>query len=106
MTDILLTNNLDFDIVNGDLSISSGDQCDFVDLNYLMNINTGDNKQFPLMGSNLIYYKNGDLSECINKLNEQFTFTKIPVTKAYQTIDNKLKIVLNNDYLVLDLSIL
>lgn len=106
MTDILLTQNLDFQIVNGDLSVSTDDDCDFQDLNYLMNLNTADNKQFPLMGTNLVYYKNGDLQDCINKLQEQFTFTKLPVKQVYQTIDNKLKIVLESNYLIIDLSVL
>jgi hypothetical protein len=61
---------------------------------------------FDISNIFLVYYKNGDLQDCINKLQEQFAFTKLPVKQVYQTIDNKLKVIFESNYLIIDLSVL
>jgi hypothetical protein len=106
MTDILLKQTLDFDIVNGDFAISQNEETDFQDLNYLLNLNTGDSKQYPLLGTNLIFYKNGYMDNLFSVLKKQFEIASIPVKEVYQTNDNKLKILIGADYTVIDLSVL
>lgn len=106
MTDILLKQTLDFDIINGDFALCSNEDTDFQDLNYLLNLNTGDLKQYPLLGTNLITYKNGYLDQVIGLLKGQFDLANLPVKDVYQTVDNKLKIVFENNYTIIDLSVL
>jgi len=106
MTDIALKQTLDFEIINGDLFICKDDDTDFQDLNYILNLNTGDLKQYPLLGTNLITYKNGYLENLIINLRQQFNLINLPVVDVYQTEDNKLKINFETNYTIIDLSIL
>lgn len=106
MTDILLQQTLDFQIENGDLALCKDDDTDFQDLNYLLNLNTGDSKQYPLLGTNLITYKNGYVEDAISVLKQQFDITNLPVIDVYQTNENKIKVVFANNYSLIDLSIL
>jgi hypothetical protein len=98
MKDIALKDTLDLLIQNGDLTFVEDLDCDFQDLNLLLNINLGDNKQYPLMGTNMIYYKNGVLEDLLGNLQKQFIYTNLPVNRIQNTDDNRLKINLNGNY--------
>jgi hypothetical protein len=69
-------------------------------------LNTGDLKQYPLLGTNLILYKNGVLEDVYAILNTQFQIASLPVNEVFQTIDNKLKINMSGRVSIIDLSIL
>jgi hypothetical protein len=106
MTDLTLDKNLDLLIQNGDLLFCNDTDTDFQDLNILLNLNTGDSKQFPLLGTNMITAKNGDYQSLISTLYTQMDIAGLPVKKISQTNDNKLKILLEDNYTFVDLSIL
>ncbi|NBW80063.1 MAG: hypothetical protein EBR27_13840 [Betaproteobacteria bacterium] len=106
MIDILLENTLDFNIVDGDLSLTVDEQTDFQDLNYILNLNTGDLKQYPLLGTNLVLYKNGVLDDVINAINAQLDNINLPIRNVYVTNDNKLKIDFINTTTTINLSLL
>jgi len=106
MVDIGLNKTLDLEFRNGDLSLSEDMDLDFQDLNLLLNLNSGDSKQYPLLGSNLITAKNGDYQKLISSLYQQMKFNYLPVKTITQTNDMKLKIVLEDNYTFVDLSVL
>jgi hypothetical protein len=106
MTDILLTQDLELEIVNGDLGICEDLDTDFQDLNLLLNFNTGDSKQYPTLGTNLITWKNGEFSGLLQNLKTQFTFAKLPVDEIIVDNETSIKLKLKGNYRFVDLSIL
>lgn len=106
MTDILLTQDLELQVVNGDLGLCEDSDTDFQDLNLLLNMNTGDNKQYPLLGSNLITYKNGEYSSLLLNLKQQFDYNQLPVTDIIIDNETSIKLKLRGNYRFIDLSVL
>ena len=98
MTDILLSNDLDLVIDGGDLRSCSNLDTDYQDLNLLLNINTGDNKQYPQLGTNLITWKNGEYDGLLNNLKTQFDFNNLPVEEVIIDNDKTIRIKMKGNY--------
>jgi hypothetical protein len=98
MTDILLSNDLDLVIDGGDLRTCNNLDTDYQDLNLLLNINTGDNKQYPQLGTNLITWKNGEYDGLLNNLKTQFDFNNLPVEEVIIDNDKTIRIKMKGNY--------
>lgn len=93
MTDIQIDDNFDF-VFNdaGDLVLINEDDLKLQDLKVLLCISPTQNKQFPLLGINLVSSINGNPGELSNIIKTQAKLNSLPVTSVFIDIENKLNI--------------
>jgi hypothetical protein len=93
MTDIKIDDNFDFVFNNdGDLILINEDDLKLQDLKVLLCISPTQNKQFPLLGINIIGSINGATQELTNTIITQGKLNSLPITSVFIDNENKLNI--------------
>lgn len=100
MTDIKIDDNFDFVFNNdGDLILINDDDLKLQDLKVLLCISPTQNKQFPLLGIDLVSSINGNSNDLVTTIKEQAKLNSLPVSSVFIDINNILNINMNTTIL-------